>query len=60
MPKSTAQYSGIPVLELHEDVARVHVGVEEVVPQHLREEIVTPFSARRWMLVPRRRSSSSR
>ena len=26
------------VLELHEDVARVHVGVEEVVPQHLREE----------------------
>jgi hypothetical protein len=26
------------VVRLHEDVARVHVGVEEIVPEHLGEE----------------------
>ena len=39
MPKSTAAYLGCDgIVDEHEDVAGVHVGVEEVVPEHLREE----------------------
>ena len=39
MPKSTAAYLRLRrVVDQHEDVSRVHVGVEEVVLEHLREE----------------------
>jgi hypothetical protein len=44
------------VFDQHEDVARVHVGVEEVVPEHLREEDLHAVSARRLMSVPTSRS----
>ena len=39
MPKSTATYFGCcRVGDVDEDVAGVHVGVKEVVAEHLREE----------------------
>ena len=39
MPKSTAAYFGCRrIVDQHEDVAGVHVGVEEIVLEHLREE----------------------
>ncbi len=39
MPKSTAAYLGCAgIVDEHEDVAGVHVGMKEVVPEHLREK----------------------
>ena len=39
MPKSTARVARIlRIVELHENVPGMHVRVEEVVPEHLREK----------------------